>query len=180
MKRKIAVAAIAALALTAGITTFAYLTAQTGVIENTFTVGNISIELTETYVQNSKIYPGANISKTPVVTVKANSEPSFVYVLVDNQLGTSGILDLVPENWIEVGDNGVTKTVYRYKDVVALSPSDTLLTVFTKVTIPGSLTSVTGLDSKLIIIDAYAHQSLSTTESVATTAALAHFGVTAN
>lgn len=175
MKRKIAVAAIATLALTATITTFAYLTAQTDVLENTFTVGDIAIDLTETYAQGSKIYPGANISKTPVVTVKANSEPSYVYVSIDNQLQASGVLDIIPANWIKVGDIGTTESVYRYKEVVPFNSSDTLLTVFTKVTIPGELTNVSGLSEKEIVISAYAHQSLSTTEAVATAAALAHF-----
>lgn len=173
MKRKIAIAGIAALLLTAAISTFAYLTAKTGEIKNTFTVGDISITLTETYTQGSKIYPGAIISKTPVVTVKANSEPSYIYVSVDNQLGAAGVLDIDPLNWIKVGTDGATKSVYRYKEVVALSSSDTLLTVFTKVTIPGELTSVTGFDNDFIILCAYAHQSLSTTEDVANAAALA-------
>jgi len=175
MKRKIAIVGIAALLLTAAISTFAYLTAKTDEVKNTFTVGAISIDLTETYVPNSKIYPGAIIDKTPVVTVKANSEPSYVYVSVNNQLGAAGILDINITDWVKVGDIGVTESVYKYKEVVSLSPTDTLLTVFTKVTIPGELTSVAGLAEKGIVISAYAHQSLSTTEAVASAAALAYF-----
>lgn len=173
MKRKIAIAGIAALLLTAAITTFAYLTAKTGEIKNTFTVGEISITLKETYNPGSKIYPGAVIDKIPVVTVKANSEPSYVYVSVDNQLGAAGVLDIDLAKWEQVGTDGVTKAVYRYKDIVPLSSSDTLLTVFTKVTVPGELPSVAGLDKKFIILCAYAHQSTSTDLTVANAAALA-------
>ena len=173
MKKKIAIVGIVALLLTAAISTFAYLTAKTGEVKNTFTVGAISIDLTETYEQGSKIYPGAIITKIPVVTVKANSEPAYVYVSVDNQLGAAGVLDIDPVNWIKVGTDGATKSVYRYKEIVELNTSDTLLTVFTKVTIPGELTSVTGLEEDFIILSAYAHQSLSTTEAVADAAALA-------
>ncbi|MBS6457766.1 MAG: hypothetical protein KH544_07255 [Firmicutes bacterium] len=54
----------------------AYLTSKTQVITNTFTVGNINIELTETKPENqqAKIIPGVDIVKDPKVTVKANSE----------------------------------------------------------------------------------------------------------
>lgn len=56
--------------------TMAYLTSKTQVITNTFTVGNINIELTETKPgnQQAKIIPGVDIVKDPKVTVKANSE----------------------------------------------------------------------------------------------------------
>lgn len=56
--------------------TMAYLTSKTQVITNTFTVGNINIELTETKPENqqAKIIPGVDIVKDPKVTVKANSE----------------------------------------------------------------------------------------------------------
>ena len=60
--------------------TMAYLTSKTQVITNTFTVGNINIELTETKPESkpeskqAKIIPGVDIEKDPKVTVKANSE----------------------------------------------------------------------------------------------------------
>lgn len=180
MKKKIGFVAIAILALTTTITTFAFLTAQTDPLTNTFTVGDLNITLTETYVQDSKIYPGVVISKTPVVTVKANSEPSHVYVSIDNQLAPSGVLNIDTSKWIKVGDNGSTKSIYRYYQVIPLSATDLALTVFSTVSFSDELTSVTGLADKDILIDAFAHQSLATTESVATAAALAHFGVTAN
>lgn len=173
MKKKIAIVGIVTLLLTAAISTFAYLTAITGPVKNTFTVGAISIDLTETYKPGSKIYPGAIITKIPVVTVKANSEPAYVYVFIDNQLGADGVLDINQDNWRKVGTDVGTKSVYRYKEIVELNTSDTLLTVFTQVTIPGTLPSVTGLDEKEIVISAYAHQSNSTTEAVADAAALA-------
>ena len=56
--------------------TVAYLTSDTQTITNTFTVGTINIELTETKPESkqAKIIPGVDIEKDPKVTVKANSE----------------------------------------------------------------------------------------------------------
>ena len=67
--------------------TYALLMQKTGTIENTFTVGNINIELTETGAdvngkQTFKIIPGTNITKDPKVTVKANSEACWLFVVV--------------------------------------------------------------------------------------------------
>lgn len=51
----------------------AWLTATTGTVTNTFTVGNIDIDLTET-TTDYKMVPGNTIAKDPKVTVKAGSE----------------------------------------------------------------------------------------------------------
>lgn len=69
--------------------TMAYLTSKTQVITNTFTVGNINIELTETKPENqqAKIIPGVDIVKDPKVTVKANSEACYLFLKVE-QTGT--------------------------------------------------------------------------------------------
>lgn len=64
--------------------TIAWLTAQTGEVKNTFTYGNINIDLTETVPENrqAKIIPGQDIPKDPKVTVKANSEDCYLFVKV--------------------------------------------------------------------------------------------------
>lgn len=62
--------------------TIAWLTANTDPVVNTFTYGNINIELTETTGENYKIIPGKNIAKDPKVTVKANSEDCYLFVKV--------------------------------------------------------------------------------------------------
>lgn len=65
--------------------TVAYLTSKTQAIINTFTVGNINIELTETKPDNkrAKIIPGIDIAKDPKVTVEANSEACWLFVKVE-------------------------------------------------------------------------------------------------
>lgn len=62
--------------------TLAWLADSTGPVTNTFTVGDIEIELTET-PREYKIVPGVNIAKDPKVTVKANSEACWLFVKVD-------------------------------------------------------------------------------------------------
>ena len=63
--------------------TLAWLTATTAPVTNTFTYGDINIELTETTGGNYKIIPGVNIAKDPKVTVKAGSEACYLFVKVD-------------------------------------------------------------------------------------------------
>jgi len=176
MKKKLSILAVIAILAVASFATLAYLTDSTGEITNIFTVGDLDITLTETYTQNSKIYPGATISKTPVVTVLANSEPSFLYVMVDNQLSPHGVLNILPANWVSIGANG-TRTVYRYTSVVPLSVSAQTFTVFSTVSFSGSLTNaqLATLKDKNIVIKAYAHQEAGVDQSVADAAAITHF-----
>jgi len=59
-------------------TTLAYLTDKEA-ITNTFTVGNIAIDLEET-TTNYKMIPGQPIAKDPVVTVLGGSEDCWLFV----------------------------------------------------------------------------------------------------
>lgn len=67
--------------------TVAWLTAKTDPVVNTFTYGDINIELTETKPENkqAKIIPGVNIEKDPKVTVKANSEACWLFVKIKEE-----------------------------------------------------------------------------------------------
>lgn len=71
--------------------TYAYLTAQTDTITNTFTVGHVKIDLTETFNTDAdndgtndcwkmQLIPGTSAVKDPTVTVKANSEKCYLFV----------------------------------------------------------------------------------------------------
>lgn len=62
--------------------TYAYLTDKTGPVVNTFTVGNVNIDLTET-TTDYKMIPGMTIHKDPMVTVKENSEACWLFVKVE-------------------------------------------------------------------------------------------------
>ena len=79
MKMKKAIAMVLAVMLIVALSvagTIAWLTDTTEEVENTFTVGNINIDLTET--ENTyKIIPGTSQSKDPKVTVKGGSEAFY-------------------------------------------------------------------------------------------------------
>lgn len=79
------VLALALIVGVAGGATFAWLTAKSDTVVNTFTYGDISIELKETTGDSYKIIPGVNIAKDPKVTVKAGSEACWLFVKVDEE-----------------------------------------------------------------------------------------------
>lgn len=65
--------------------TFAWLTAKTDPVVNTFTYGDINIDLAETTGNAYKIVPGVNIEKNPKVTVTAGSEACWLFVKVEEE-----------------------------------------------------------------------------------------------
>lgn len=108
--------------------TIAWLTANSGTVTNTFTVGDINITLQEypfkvengvtstseldksaTPVQTIntyKVVPGGSQPKEPFVTVVANSENCYVYVCVDNNLTIDQKVvvtyDINTTDWVQV------------------------------------------------------------------------------
>lgn len=113
--------------------TLAYLTSKTDEVVNTFTVGNIIIdlfeheyvdgELTNTEVRNGgntyKIVPGVNLDKDPTVVVKGDSEDCWLFVKVDETNwptaaladGTKKVSYGIAEGWTQLA--GVTGVYYR-------------------------------------------------------------------
>ena len=106
--------------------TMAYLTSKTQVITNTFTVGDINIELTETKPESkqAKIIPGVDIEKDPKVMVKKDSEACWLFVKVE-QTGTF-VKDKVtysvmtgPDDWTKGDGTNIPANVY-YRAVDAV------------------------------------------------------------
>lgn len=108
--------------------TLAWLTAKTDDVTNTFTYGDINIDLKEhsydadnyalktgeanltTSVGNYKIIPGVDLPKDPFVTVRANSEKCYVFIQENAQNWPTfkeedGTTDKVGYSII-TGDNG--------------------------------------------------------------------------
>lgn len=147
--------------------TMAYLTSETQVITNTFTVGDINIELTEAKPESkpAKIIPGVDIEKDPKVTVKANSEACWLFVKVE-QTGTF-VKDKVTYSvmtgtygWTALP--GVDGVYYREVDAVT---SDTSFGILenNKVTVSETLTkadvnAITAEDQPKLTFTAYAVQ----------------------
>jgi len=64
--------------------TLAYLSMKTETKANTFTAGNINIELDQaTALDTSKMVPGMTYRVDPVVTVKANSEKCWLFIKIE-------------------------------------------------------------------------------------------------
>ena len=85
-----AFAAVLALVLVLGCAlggTVAWLVAESDPVVNTFTYGDININLEETTGSSYKIIPGVDIAKDPKVTVEADSEACWLFVKVD-EVGT--------------------------------------------------------------------------------------------
>ena len=90
MKKKITITIICAVLSCVCLigTTFAWLTDKTATITNTFTVGNVDIDLKETTGATYKMVPGAEISKDPKVTVVGGSEACWLFVKIEETSNT--------------------------------------------------------------------------------------------
>lgn len=110
--------------------TFAWLTAKTDAVVNTFTYGDINIGLAETSGNDYKIVPGVDIRKDPEVTVKAGSEACWLFVKVeekdwptftetDNR--TAKIDYKIASGWTEL--EGVSGVYYREVGAVTADTS---------------------------------------------------------
>lgn len=196
--KKIAAILLAVVLLVGGAIggTLAWLTAESEAVTNTFTVGNIEIDLKEhelkadgtldtnnavTENNNYKIVPGGTQPKDPFVTVESGSEKCYVYVCITNDLviGTDvvGTYNINEFSWTEVKAEG-NKTLYRFNEIVDAATADETRQVFSKVTYDGAkitADNIQSLKDKTITVQAYAHQSDNTTQDVADAAATALF-----
>ncbi len=175
-------AALLLVSVTAGITV-AYLT-DTESVKNTFTVGNVAIDLDELDVdkddntadnvtygegEDAKVrdkankyhlLPGETYVKDPTIHVSADSENAYLFVQITNGLkdieGATTIHDqMLNKGWIlKDGTNGI----YAYKDIVAKS---TDVIIFEQFTIDGNVSNETlaTYANKTIEVIAYAIQA---------------------
>lgn len=90
--------------------TIAWLTDKTDTVTNTFTYGDINIDLAESVDPTFKIVPGVEIKKDPKVTVKANSENCWLFVKV------------VEENWPTIKETDGTTEKVSYKIASGWTP----------------------------------------------------------
>lgn len=115
---------VLALALIVGVAvgaTFAWLTAKTDPVVNTFTYGDINITLAETTGDSYKIIPGVDIAKNPKVTVKAGSEACWLFVKVDEE-GTfvaDKVTYSIADGWTKGDGTKIPANVY-YRAVDAV------------------------------------------------------------
>lgn len=136
--------------------TIAWLTAETDEVVNTFTVGDINIELDETDVDNStegkdrdkaneyKLIPGTTYVKDPIVRVLPNSEKSYVFIQIEeknNVIDETTIIEFTKNTtgWTPyAAGTNENAGVYVYYQIVNATDKDTtwssesLLTEYTK------------------------------------------------
>ena len=96
--------------------TIAWLKDQTKTITNTFTTAKVDIDLTEPIGEENDyefiMSPGVAISKDPEVTVKANSEDSYIFVKITESSNFDDYLSYeVADGWTLV--EGETNVYYR-------------------------------------------------------------------
>ncbi|MGN0185382.1 MAG: SipW-dependent-type signal peptide-containing protein [Aristaeellaceae bacterium] len=117
--------------------TIAWLTAKTEAVTNTFTVGDINIDLTETWNADSKddddvdndhweakLVPGNTYAKDPKVTVEADSEACWLFVhVVDANNTITGLTGSVVQYSVLTGSDSWTAVPdhagYYYRQVNA-------------------------------------------------------------
>lgn len=123
MKKKTLALVLALTLLVAGVVggTLAWLTDRTAEVKNTFTVGDINIDLTETN-RDYKMVPGNKLDKDPTVTVKANSEACWLFVKVtESENLDTFITYAIAEGWTALSD---VDGVY-YREVPASAADQT-------------------------------------------------------
>ena len=163
--------------------TVAYLTSQ-DVVTNTFTVGQVAITLDEEDVDNSTegendrdkankyhLMPGTTYTKDPTVHVKNDSEPSYIFVEIVNQL--KDIVDattiedqIIANGWTALteGGNVYYKTWSKAEDATG---EYTDLVVFQNFKIKNDVSNTTlnSYENKTITVTAYAIQQANTTDA---------------
>jgi len=176
--------------------TLAYLQSTTEVVKNTFSAGKVQITLDETDVDvygvkdsenrvtanDYKLIAGHTYTKDPTVTVKANSEASYVRMVVTiNEIpALKAACGLQPTdlffpgayvNWDSANwncvygapiENDSAVYVFEYNGKTVLSDVDVALpALFTKLTMPENATNaqILALEDLQIDIQAYAVQA---------------------
>ena len=145
--------------------TVAWLVAKTDPVVNTFTYGDINIELAETKPvnQQAKIIPGVDIEKDPKVTVKANSEACWLFVKVEEE-GTfvaNKVTYSIATGWTQGDGSQIPANVYYRKVDAATTDLEFNVLKDNKVTVSENLTKedIKGITIQpTLTITAYASQ----------------------
>ncbi|MBQ7364871.1 MAG: hypothetical protein IJW46_04670 [Clostridia bacterium] len=139
--------------------TIAYLTAVSNSVTNTFTVGNITLELSETARERYPLIPGAELHKDPRVTVKSGSEAAWLYVKLEEANGLEDYVSYaLSDGWTLL--DGYDNVYYRE---VSAASADTVYPILQNdtVTVKDTLTEealVAISNTPTLTVSAYAIQ----------------------
>ena len=155
MKKVMALALAMALLVTVAVAgTVAWLMDTTGNVTNTFTVGNIDIDLKEhdlkadgtlddavevTEEDTYKIIPGTSQPKDPFVRVEANSDACWVFIKVEekNNAATYITYSIDKSVWtplVDANNDGIADDGVYYKEMPAVT-EDTKLNILSGATV---------------------------------------------
>lgn len=127
MKKKvlISVTALALVICCAIGGTLAWLSTKTDPVVNTFTVGDIDIELSETPA-DYKMVPGNTIAKDPKVTVKSGSEACWLFIKVEESANFDDFMTYeTADGWTAL--EGVSGVYYREISAASANQSFSVL-----------------------------------------------------
>lgn len=141
--------------------TLAYLTDR-DTKTNTFTVGNVDIELQEpNYPGNTPtLLPGVEILKDPQIENIGSTE-AWVWMNITVPTDLMSYIDWNTTDWSKSETISGTNTIVTMKRETLLPAGETTAKAFTKVALPASLTSMPaslGTGTIDIVVDAYAIQ----------------------
>lgn len=148
------VLALALIVGVAGGATFAWLTAKTDPVVNTFTYGDINIDLAESTGSDYKIIPGVDIEKDPLVTVEAGSEACWLFVKVEEE-GTfvaNKVTYSIADGWTKGDGTKIPANVY-YRAVDAVTADTEFYVLKGNDTYPNGVITVSDTLTKIDIKD---------------------------
>lgn len=137
MKKKVLVLSLAAVLLVVAAVggTLAWLTAETEAVVNTFTVGNVKINLDEhDYLPETntlsttvlvkanndyKMVPGRVLPKDPFATVIAGSEKCYLFVKIEKSANADNFLAYAIDDGVWAAVTGQTGVYYKVVDAAA-------------------------------------------------------------
>lgn len=130
-KRSIAlVLAVFALMIGSVFGTLAWLTDRSDTVTNTFTASNITVELKETTGTEYKMVPGCGITKDPKATVRAGSEPCYLFVQLEKSTNFDTYLTYeMAEGWTQLEDEQGQKIAGVYYRRITTTEKDTHFSV---------------------------------------------------
>lgn len=150
--------------------TLAWLVDKTEEVKNTFTYGDINIDLTETTTEY-KMIPGIEIAKDPTVVVKADSEACWLFVEVKESKNLDTyIIYTMESGWTALGD--AYPGVY-YREVAA-SEEDQTFDVIGNNGVDGTGTFV---PDKVLVKDSVTKEMLTAEEFTAPTLTFTAYAV---
>jgi len=170
--KKRTLALLAALVLLLGCVvggTIAWLTDKTDPVVNTFTFGDINIELDESDNLDLKMVPGNDITKDPVVTVKDKSEDCYLFVKLDKSANYGTYLEeyAIADGWTKLEDGVYYREVAAtVEDVEFPVLKDNKVTVKTSVT-KADMTAIKDSNQPTLTITAYAVQKANVADAAA-------------